>query len=91
MPGASMASTRRRHALAVLLAALLAFAFSLRGTLLADDLYVVKERLAMPFASFWTDDYWAGYALSGLYRPLGLTWLWLQKLQWRSILLLPLF
>lgn len=34
----------------------------------------------MPAASFWTEDYWAGYTISGLYRPLGLSWLWLQKL-----------
>ncbi|MFN7939798.1 MAG: hypothetical protein U0R19_41105 [Bryobacteraceae bacterium] len=74
-----MAPTRPPHVLAVALAALLAFGFSVRGTLLADDFYVVKQRLAMPVASFWTDDYWAGYAMSGLYRPLGLCWLWLQR------------
>lgn len=75
-----MASARRLPALAIALAASLAFAPAVPTEFLADDLYLVPKRLAMPAASFWTEDYWAGYTVSGLYRPLGLTWLWLQKL-----------
>ncbi|MFN7935930.1 MAG: hypothetical protein U0R19_21550 [Bryobacteraceae bacterium] len=75
-----MASARRLQALGIALAAGLALAPSFTTGFLADDLYVVPKRLAMPAVSFWTEDYWAGYTLSGLYRPLGLSWLWLQKL-----------
>jgi protein O-mannosyl-transferase len=74
-----MASTRLWHALAVALAAALAFAPSLLVELLGDDRYLIPERLPMGLASFWTEDYWAGYTASGLYRPLGLSWLWLQR------------
>ncbi|MBL8212817.1 MAG: hypothetical protein JNK87_19035 [Bryobacterales bacterium] len=68
----------RFHTLAVALAAALTFVPSLYTELLADDRYLIPERLPMGLASFWTEDYWAGYTVSGLYRPLGLTWLWLQ-------------
>ncbi len=74
-----MASARLRHTLAVAFAALLAFAPSLRVEPLADDLYLLPERVPMGLASFWTEDYWAGYTVSGLYRPLGLSWIWLQR------------
>lgn len=86
MPGIGMASARL-HTLAVALAAALAFEPSLYFGLLADDRYLLPERLPMGLASFWTEDYWAGYTVSGLYRPLGLTWLWLQQQAFRGEML----
>jgi hypothetical protein len=70
------------YPLAIAAAAVAAFGAGLQAELLADDHYLVPVRLAMPVETFLTADYWHGYMVSGLYRPLGLLWLWWQHAFW---------
>ena len=75
-------STRFWYPLAIAAAAVAAFVAGLPAELLADDHYLVPVRLAMSVDTFLTADYWHGYIVSGLYRPLGLLWLWWQHALW---------
>lgn len=59
--------------------AVTAFAAGIGNELIYDDNPLLRERLApdTPFLSLWTTDYWANG--SGLYRPLTLSFLWVQR------------